>query len=336
MTKLTALEWDLYLSRFPEAHLLQSSAWGDLKSNFGWRVVRLNGANAGAQILFRRLPLGFKLAYIPKGPLGEPDEGFWQQVDRRCRQERAVFLKVEPDCWQSFEGELPEKYRKDCPKNPPTGFILSPESIQPPRTLVVGLDADDDTLLGRMKQKTRYNIHLSRKKGVVVRQSDDIGLFHNLSLITGERDRFGVHSLDYYRQAYELFHPVGACQLLVAEYQSEPLAAVIVFAYGWRAWYFYGASSNAHRERMPNYLLQWEAIRWARAQGCKEYDLWGVPDESLAKLEDHFNERSDGLWGVYRFKRGFGGELRRAAGPWDRIYIPWLYNIYRRWVQHAR
>lgn len=79
---------------------------------------------------------------------------------------------------------------------------------------------------------------------------------------------------------------------------------------------------------MPAYLLQWEAIRWAKAHGCTEYDLWGVPDVDEGKLETYFSERSDGLWGVYRFKRGFGGELRRAAGPWDRIYQPLLYQLY--------
>ncbi len=110
----------------------------------------------------------------------------------------------------------------------------------------------------------------------------------------------------------------------------------MVFAYGSRAWYFYGASTNQHRHRMPTYLLQWEAMRWARDQGCTEYDLWGVPDEDEHTLEDQFAERSDGLWGVYRFKRGFGGNLRRALGPWDRVYQPVLYTFYRWWVERRQ
>jgi lipid II:glycine glycyltransferase (peptidoglycan interpeptide bridge formation enzyme) len=86
---------------------------------------------------------------------------------------------------------------------------------------------------------------------------------------------------------------------------------------------------------MPAYLLQWEAIRWARAHGCVEYDLWGVPDTDEAELEESFTTRADGLWGVYRFKRGFGGQLRRASGPWDRIYRPMLYRFYRWWVMRG-
>jgi lipid II:glycine glycyltransferase (peptidoglycan interpeptide bridge formation enzyme) len=87
---------------------------------------------------------------------------------------------------------------------------------------------------------------------------------------------------------------------------------------------------------MPNYLLQWEAIRWAKSQGCCEYDLWGVPDVDLATLETNFTSRNDGLWGVYRFKRGFGGELKRSIGPWDRVYNPFLYRLYSVWLKYRK
>jgi lipid II:glycine glycyltransferase (peptidoglycan interpeptide bridge formation enzyme) len=182
-----------------------------------------------------------------------------------------------------------------------------------------------------MKQKTRYNIRLASRKEVDVSVSSDLDAFHRLMLLTGERDAFGVHSLEYYRRAYDLFNPAGQCEILIAEYKSELLAGLMVFAYGKRAWYFYGASSNQHRRRMPNYLLQWEAMRWARRRGCISYDLWGVPDTDENTLETQFTKRSDGLWGVYRFKRGFGGQLKRASGSWDRVYQPILYSFYRWW-----
>jgi lipid II:glycine glycyltransferase (peptidoglycan interpeptide bridge formation enzyme) len=118
------------------------------------------------------------------------------------------------------------------------------------------------------------------------------------------------------------------CELLVAEYEGRPLAALMVFGRGKRAWYFYGASSDEARNLMPTYLLQWEAMLWAKSKSCIEYDLWGVPDENEATLEANFETRRDGLWGVYRFKRGFGGELRRAAGASDRVYNLPLYHLY--------
>jgi lipid II:glycine glycyltransferase (peptidoglycan interpeptide bridge formation enzyme) len=359
MPELSAQAWDAFLSQIPDAHLLQTAAWGQLKSGFGWQAVWVITGEGqppvGAQVLFRRLPLGLTLAYVPKGPvcgvevglgrensgvlkdhdvgagLGQEDAGvlkdhrpaptLWAEIDAACRKRRAIFLKVEPDLWEDAAAG-----------QPPPGFDLSAHAIQPPRTIVVDLGGSEEQILGRMKQKTRYNIRLAMKKGVVVRPCPDLELFYRLMAATGQRDRFGVHSPEYYRRAYELFQPGGACEILLAEYEGLPLAAVMVFARGSRAWYFYGASADTHREYMATYLVQWEAMRWARKMGCAEYDLWGVPDCGEEILEASFAQRSDGLWGVYRFKRGFGGNLRRSPGPWDRVYQPGLYGLYRMWM----
>ena len=149
---------------------------------------------------------------------------------------------------------------------------------------------------------------------------------------TGTRDDFGVHSQAYYRAAYEQFVGSNRVCLLLACYKTEPLAGLMTFACGDKAWYFYGASSERHRSLMPNYLLQWEAMRWAREQGCTSYDLWGVPDADETTLEDQFTQRSDGLWGVYRFKRGFGGRLHRSLGAFDHVYSPLWYRLYAAFV----
>ena len=323
MPLISSQDWNDFLSRHPDSHLLQTAAWGMLKSEFGWQAAHVLAGDCGAQVLFRKLPLGFTLAYIPKGPVGSPDcwKSLWGEVDALCRRKRAVFLKVESDQW---EGETDSLWGGKLPP----GFRLSPHEIQPRRTLVVDISLPDDDVLSRMKQKTRYNIRLAARKGVTVRQSDDVEAFHALMQVTGERDAFGVHTLAYYRRAMDLFAAQGEVALLLAEFEGEPLAGVMVFAHGARAWYFYGASSNAQRQRMPTYLLQWEAMRWAKERGCCEYDLWGVPDADEDTLETEFMQRHDGLWGVYRFKRGFGGQLRRAAPAWDRVYIPWAYRLY--------
>jgi peptidoglycan pentaglycine glycine transferase (the first glycine) len=315
-------EWETFLTDHEEAHLLQTAAWGTLKASFGWRVARVITGKCGAQILLRRVLPGFTIAYIAKGPVGEGWDELWSEIDSYCRHNRIIFLKVEPDRWIGRDGS----------NNPPSGFYSSAHTIQPPRTLVIDLNGGEDTILGRMKQKTRYNIKLAQKKKVIVRPSSDIEGFHRLMQVTGGRDQFGIHSLAYYQRIYELFKPLEACELLLAEFEGEPLAALMVFAHGNRAWYLYGASSNEHRERMPTYLLQWEAIRWARTRGCCRYDLWGVPDVDETTLETEFATRSDGLWGVYRNKRGFGGVLQRAAGPWDRVYSPLAYRFYTGWI----
>ncbi len=321
MPEVSLTEWNQFLQHHPNAHLLQTGEWGELKSAFEWEAVRVIVGDLGAQILFRKLPLGFTIAYIPKLAVGnqplENSEEFWKEVDSICEKHRAVFLKIEPDLWD--DQPLDTWNLK---------LDTSLHNIQPPRTIVVDVRRSEDEILVRMKQKCRYNIRLAEKKGVTVRAWDNFDEFYQMMQVTGGRDNFGVHSLEYYRRAYELFHPTGMCELLVAEFESKPLAALMVFARGRRAWYIYGASNDEERNRMPTYLLQWEAMRWAKARGCEEYDLWGVPDEDEATLEAQFENRSDGLWGVYRFKRGFGGELKRAAQAVDKVYNPLLYKFY--------
>jgi len=324
MPEVNLTDWNKFLENHSNAHLLQMGEWGELKKKFGWKPVRIINNEVGAQILFRRLPLGLTIGYLPKPVMGdklqETSNEFWKEVDSVCKQNKVIFLKIEPDAWEtSF-------------LIPHSSFLISPHNIQPPRTIVISIKDNEEQILSRMKPKCRYNIRLAEKKGITIRAWDDISAFHEMMTVTGGRDNFGVHSLEYYQRAYELFHPKGTCELLVAEYEGRPLASLMVFANGKRARYVYGASNDHERNRMPTYLLQWEAIRWAKAHGCDEYDLWGVPDENEETLEANFESRHDGLWGVYRFKRGFGGEVKRAAQALDRVYNPLLYWLYTKYI----
>jgi peptidoglycan pentaglycine glycine transferase (the first glycine) len=331
-----AIAWNVFISAHPEAHLLQTGPWGDLKSRFGWEAVRLTlegpqGPLAGAQVLFRPLlPVISRvapcLAYVPHGPVVDwEEEGLVAELiaalHRLCRQRRAILLKIEPD--------LPDAPRW-ASRLIALGFRPSPQTVQPPRTILVDLRPAEEEILAAMKAKARYNIRLAGHKGVTVRAGTaaDLPVFCRLAEETAARDAFAIHSADYYSAAYELFAPYDMVRLFLAEHEGEPLAGLMAFAHGERAWYIYGASSDRKRELMPNYLLQWEAMRWAKACGCRTYDLWGIPDEDEETLEADFTRRDDGLWGVYRFKRGFGGRVSRYVGAWDYVYSPSLYRLF--------
>ena len=318
MSIVTLTDWNQFLSKHPNAHLLQTGEWGELKSAFGWKSVRIVTGSVGVQVLFRKLPLGFTVGYIPKANV---EGSLWQEIDSVCKQNRAIFLKLEPDLWND---QQPGTWNLE--------LETSPHNIQPPRTIIIDIKNSEEEILAKMKQKTRYNIRLAEKKGVTVRAWEDIESFHKMMLLTGERDKFGVHSHEYYQRAYDLLQPKQMGELLVAEFEGKPLAALFVARNGNRAYYLYGASTDEERNRMPTYLLQWEAMKWAKARGCEEYDLWGVPDEDEATLEANFEKRNDGLWGVYRFKRGFSGELKRAVQAMDRVYNPLLYWAYLRFI----
>jgi len=324
------LAWDELVAATPRGHLLQSWAWGELKARFGWRVRRVSSGGALAQVLFRSLPGGLgSIAYVPKGPLVDfGDAGtcraLLDAIRSLARKERAICLKIEPDLEDApaLAGRLQA-----------LGFHPSSQVIQPRRTILVDLSADRDELLQRMKQKTRYNVRLAARRGVTVCAGSEADLlsFYDLMETTAQRDGFGIHTRAYYEAAHQLFVAAGRGQLLLAEYEGRLLAGLVVFGLcggSGTACYMYGASSDEHRNLMPTYLLQWEAMLWAREHGFREYDLWGVPDEDEATLEAGFTERDDGLWGVYRFKRGFGGRLVRTAGAWDLVYAPLRYRLY--------
>jgi peptidoglycan pentaglycine glycine transferase (the first glycine) len=343
-------EWDAFVAGHPHGSLLQTTAWARLKNRFGWRSHRVwlrrdGQLVAGAQVLYRSAAFGLlRVAYIPHGPLvnWQDDEQvavLFNQIDHSVYDHGAGLLKIEPLLWREEgltvakseererEGMSAAEWEKLCARHE---LITDTDTIQPPRTIVVDLRPSEEEILAAMKQKTRYNIRLAAKKGVTVREGTaaDLPAFNQMMHITGLRDHFGVHDPAYYRAAYELFAPDHAA-LLLAEYEAKPLAAVMVFAAGKHAAYLYGASSNEERERMPAYAVQWAAMQWAKRRGCESYDLWGVPDYPEAELEEKFAEQQEGLWGVYRFKRGFGGDIKRTVGTADRVYNKLVYKLYQ-------
>ncbi len=345
--------WDGFAASHAHGHVLQTSRWAALKAHVGWQVERVALTHdgvivAGAQMLLRPTPWGQPFAYAPKGPLVD-----WTQpalvaalldaMTQRARQRRCYLLKLEPDL---PDGPLLERSLAAG------GFARSTETVQPRSTVHIDLTASPAEILARMKQKWRYNIRLAARKGVTVRMGgrDDLPAFQRLIEMTAARDQFGVHSQAYYSAAFDLFAPTGQAIWLLAEHQGELLAGIVVFALGRSAWYLWGASSDQQRNLMPNHALQWAAVEWARARGCAIYDLWGIPDEvgaGLAQGSDvevsasgapdapHAAGVSDeregqgGLWGVWRFKQGFGGQVVRYTGAWDHVLSRPGHLLYR-------
>ncbi len=338
----SASEWHAILSQLPDPHLLQSWPWGALKEKYGWAAERLAWHQGGvpaaaAQILHRTLRIpGWRTAltvsYCPRGPVLDWSDA---AIRREClagaaeaaRHRSAIFLKVDPGLAIGFgDAEAPDATTDPLGKAVAddlrqAGWRPSREQIQFRNTFTLDLRASEDDLLARMKQKTRYNIRLAERRGVSVRRGglDDLDLLYRMYAETALRDGFAIRPAAYYRQAWGTFIADGLAQPLVAEVEGQAVAGLVVYRYGATAWYLYGMSRELHRERMPNHLLQWEAVRWARDQGCTAYDFWGAP-ERLAP--------TDKLWGVYRFKEGFGATLVRTAGAWDLPLRPALYWIY--------
>lgn len=338
VTITDAERWNEFLLETGQGHLLQTHEWGELKARYGWHAERLAVTDKGrivasAQVLFRHTPLG-SITYIPKGPtLLKPDPALLREilntVNIRARAHGAIFLKLEPQT--SGASDLIA-----------LGFRPSKQTVQPLTTMVLDLSHDLDYLSKLQKPKTRYNIGLAARKGVEIREgsADDIDRFYDLMNLTAQRDRFGIHPRTYYEDCLGLFE--GAIRLLLAFFQGEVLAGIMVSTFGKEAIYLYGASGNSHRNLMPNHLLQWEAIKLAREAGCTTYDFWGIPDDASESDEETTVEpggATAALQGVYRFKKGFGGSIVRFSGAFDYVYSPakyWLLNKILPGIQSVR
>lgn len=326
-------EWDAFVAEHPDGHVLQTSPWAALKGQFGWKAERLALAQdgalvAGAQVLFRRLPWGQTLAYVPKGPVVD-----WRRAEHvrsllfALRQaalaSRAALLKLEPDLADSpWLDLLLASYG-----------LQRGHPVQPRSTVHVDLSGGLDAVLAAMKPKWRYNVRLADRRDVVVRAMTeaDLPAFQRMNEETARRDGFRVHAPAYYESAFKLFTPLGQARWLLAEWQGQPLAAIVVFALGHKSWYMWGASSDQERQRMPNHALQWAGMQWAAGRGCCHYDLWGIPDEvgaDPARFAEDYVEQAGGLWGVYRFKQGFGGRVVRYTGAWDAAISSVGYRLY--------
>lgn len=335
--------WNDAIAHLPGAHILQTWQWGQFKAITGWQPLPVAWRDSQGQIraaalvlertaLRRIIPGGLKILYVPRGPLADwHDLVLARQViedlEAFAKERGAIFIKIDPEIILGSGVPGSEDDRPDpggqrvVAEMQARGWRFSQDQIQFRNTVWLDLSGDEAQWMARMKQKTRYNIRLARRKGVQVRAGSavDFPLLYRMYAETSVRDGFVIRSEEYYDRLWRTFLEQGMAEPLIAQVDDQAVAGVFLFYFAGRAWYLYGMSRDAHREKMPNYLLQWEAMRRASERGCRLYDLWGAPDE--------FNE-NDSMWGVFRFKEGLGGSVIRTAGAWDFPARPLLYSLY--------
>lgn len=213
--------------------------------------------------------------------------------------------------------------------------------IQPPDSTLVSLEGTEDEILARMHQKWRYNIRLSERKGVIIKKyngdsaeiSSKIDKFYELTKETNARDGNASHAKSYYRDlilssAKQLKEgkDVPEVNLYIAEHEGDEIASIMTLFSKTESVYLYGASSNNKRNLMPNHLLQWTAMKDAKAYGSKYYDMYGMPPEG--KDENH------PMHGLYMFKANFGGKNIHRTGSWD-VPLNAVYYGYS-WAEKLR
>lgn len=303
---------EILSSYFGNEHILQSPEWGEFKTLIGSRAMRVGQQ----QTTLHNLPLNWKIGYSPKIRPKDLDLG---KLYEAGRQENCIFIKIDVP-------HAPSEFKTQNSKLK----IVEGKSIFARSTILMDLTLDNNELLSRMHEKTRYNLHLSQKKGVKtetctqVRTPEEktaLSEFIRLQKETAQRQRFFIHPDHYYQTCFETLSAKGMSYLLSAKVSGETAASWILFRYGDVLYYPYGESNYKFRSFMPSNLLMWEAIQLGKKLGCRVFDLWGAADNP--------NDENDPWHGFTRFKMSFGGQYVRLASTHDLIINDPLYRLFK-------
>ncbi len=328
-TDADAERYNAFVAASPLADILQAWEWGEVKRRTGWAPRRFlvedgDRIVAGAQVLARRpVRVAPPLLYAPRGPVF--DAGDPAAVDAlldaiRNEAAAAFVLKCDP----AIESSSPESKVLER-----AGFTTATEAgfggVQPKAVMVLDLTPSPDELLAGFHSKWRYNVRVAERKGVEVARAEraDLPAFYELLVDTARRDGFLIRGRPYFETLFDCLEPAGRIAMFLARFESTPIAGALCMGFGPRLTYVYGASSNSHRNVMPNHLMQWHMIRWARENGYRIYDFRGVsPVRDGKPVEAH-------LAGLNRFKEGFGARYLEYAGTFDLPLRPVVYRAWR-------
>lgn len=318
--------FNYYVASHPDGDVLQTTYWGQLKSNTGWQPLPLgileNGQiKASALILKRQLPkLGVCIFYSPRGPLfsNEPAlQGLINAGKILAQKHKALFWKMDPPLlkgdprWEEISKQL---------QHVPTGLDF--DGVQPKFVMALDIRPPLSDILANMKSKTRYNIRYAERQGVQVTLSnnkEELKVFYTILQETAIRDDFTIRSYQYFSDLWDCLVTRKIAQLFMVYHEGQALGGTIAFRLGKRAWYVYGASSDDKRNFQSNYAIQWEMIRWAKGSGCSVYDFRGVSGNL---------DPENPLYGLYRFKSGFNADLIEFVGEYD---LPVSNMGYKMW-----
>lgn len=319
-------QWDSFVAaNAADGGLLQSWLWGDFQKSLDRQIFRLalideeGNIQAAAMVIKLEIHFEYSYLYVPRGPVvnsknSQMLELLMPEIKKLAKEEKCFMVRLDP-AWRigNEQRVLAFDYRK------------GEKEVQPKCSLIIDIGRESDEILAEMKQKTRYNINLAKKKGVKIRASQeilDIEAFWQLVKQTAKRDGINSHPKEYYKKMFEIFAPEGLLKLYLAEYDDKIVAANLMGFFGKVCVYLHGASADMYRGVMAPYLLQWQAILDAKNSGFTHYDFGGVNGHS-------FN--SDKWQGITRFKSGFAPEqvVTEFIGSHELVINPVVFSAYK-------
>jgi lipid II:glycine glycyltransferase (peptidoglycan interpeptide bridge formation enzyme) len=316
--------WNGFVAPHPWGHFFQTWEWGELQEGLDAvprRVVALDGDEIVGAVQVLVFDTGTrKFAYVPRGPVADPDDedvasALVEAALLVSVAQGADFVRLEPQ-WEYTEARAGRMDR--------LGFTRARQFIMPRRTILVDLRPTEQEIWERFRSNTRNRVRLAEKLGVQIRTGGEADVETFIRLAEDTATRQGMRNADrrQYTRAWQFFGARDAMRLYLAHAEGEDLSGLMVFVCGPNATYLWGGSSSAANARKfnPNQLLHWTAMRWGRERGCITYDLHGIPDYDADVLEAEYSRQTGGMWNLYRFKRGFGGKVHRHLGTYDRVF----------------
>lgn len=320
-------ELEEFFEHHKKSHFLQSPEWAKVKSEWKHEMIVIKNEQkeieATMSILLRKIPiLNRYIMYAPRGFVcdyhnKEILKKLTTEAKKIAKKYKAFIFRLDPDIpktdkiFENIIKEIGYKQKKNNKRQE-----LQPKWIS--RITLTG--KTEDELLQSFSEKHRYNVRLAKRKGVTLRDGtrEDLPIFYDIMKITEARDEFYVRSLSYFEKIWDAMSP-NHIRLIFAEYEGKPISAVLPIKYGNKVWYLYGGSSNEHRNLMPNYLLQFEMMKWGIETNCDVYDFRGISGVLSEKHPQH---------GIYKFKKGFNGDIIELVDEMYIVYNPVINAIF--------
>ena len=300
-------------------HPLQTWEWGEARKKTGVEVLRLSYGKNVFQLTFHKIPkTDFKIGYLPRSVI--PSKEVLNFIYDYCKKNKTIFVKIEPNVVKNSESKIQNSELKTL--NSKFLILNSTHPLFPTWTQVLDLNKSEEELLKSFHSKTRYNIRLAEKKGVVIKEmSSDKGfeIFSKLYFETCKRQKYFGHTPKYHKIIWDSLKN-GLAHILIAFYNNVPLASYELFYFKNTLYYPYGGTSLEYRNLMASNLLMWETIRLGKKLGATKFDMWG----SLGPNYDVTNSWS----GFTRFKEGYATKFTEFVGSYDLVINPIIYKIY--------
>ncbi len=314
--------WDEFVEQAPGGHHVQTSRWAEVKRTVGWRALRVvverdRRLVSGCQVLLRPLGRLGAVAYVPRGPVDAPDATAAERaatldaLDRLAKEERFLHLKIQPPAGGETAAAALQR----------RGYRRSRLETAPTATVMLDVRRSTEDLRAAMRANARRNLRRAERQGVVVREGDERDLATLIRLIgaTASRQGFDPYPDRYYETMWQAFATDGHAHLVVAEHEGDPLAALMLIAFGETVLYKIGGWSGEPRSIRPNELAHWHAAQWASRAGYRWYDLEGI-DLAIARAVLAGDEPPKAPQaGVSHFKLGLGGAITVFPAAYDRV-----------------